>query len=177
MTPATFITHIMRPSAAWCAQVAGLPSSPASDQFLLTVAMQESNLEHRAQVSRGMEAGPARGWWQFEKGGGVHGVLIRHPVSRDRAKQLCAAAFVHPNAAAAWRAIEGHDGLAYGFARLLLLTDPYAIPTAPEPAWRCYLERLWRPGAPHHDVWPSNWRRAEAALAAGRAIPLVEPRQ
>ncbi|EHL97190.1 hypothetical protein HMPREF9946_04398 [Acetobacteraceae bacterium AT-5844] len=38
--------------------------------------------------------------------------------------------------------------MAYGLARLLLLTDPYAVPETESGAWTCYMNRLWRPGAP-----------------------------
>ena len=42
--------------------------------MLLAIGLQESRLEHRRQIK-----GPARSFWQAEKGGGmVHGVL-RHP--------------------------------------------------------------------------------------------------
>ncbi len=152
----------MVPAALWADAAAGLARSRGSDVFLLAVAGQESGWRHRAQVSTGMEAGPARGFWQFERGGGVAGVL-NHRSSRDKAQALCDAAMVQPTPAAVWRALEGHDGLAYGFARLLAWTDAAAIPGIETGAWDFYL-RNWRPGKPHPTTWPSRWAAAQAAV-------------
>lgn len=166
MTAAEFLPRVIRPAQAWCTLHATLPQSPASDRILLAIAGQESNWQHRAQiVHASSQRGPARGFWQFERGGGVAGV-INHAASRDRAEALCRAAGVQVLADAAWRNIEMHDGLAYGFARLLLLTDPPAIPTTQDAAWACYM-RCWRPGKPHLSTWPRVWEAAGKALAAG----------
>lgn len=61
-----------------------------------------------------------------------------------------------------WRALEGHDGLAWGFSRLLVIIDPARLPEAGEDAWRYYL-RCWRLGKPHAKSWLPRW---DAALAA-----------
>ncbi len=172
MTAAEFYAQVLVPSAVWCDAAAALPRSRASDAFLLAVAGQESAWSHRAQISTGMEAGPARGFWQFERGGGVAGVLQHHS-SRAKALALCDAASVQPNAAAVWRAIEGHDALAYGWARLLAWTDPAAMPITEDPAFACYL-RCWRPGAWTNGTaaqraairakWAGRWAAAQAAV-------------
>src|SRR5690606_35531315 len=50
-----------------------LPSRMDSDRatvMLLAIGLQESRFEHRRQIK-----GPARGFWQFERGGGVRGVM------------------------------------------------------------------------------------------------------
>src|SRR3546814_6857126 len=52
--------------------------------MLLAIGLQESRFLHRAQIG-----GPARGYWQFERGG-VHGVLSHH-ASKAEAGKLCAA--------------------------------------------------------------------------------------
>lgn len=173
MTAADFYRHFMVPAALWADAAAALPRSRASDVLLLAIAGQESAWTHRAQVSVGMEAGPARGWWQFERGGGVAGVLT-HRASKDKARALCEAAMVQPTPAAVWRAIEGHDGLAYGFARLLAWVDPAAIPTEKDAAFAFYL-RGWRPGAWTHGreayrvelraKWARCWAAAQGAVA------------
>jgi len=168
MTPAAFLRDIMRPAAAWTERVAGVKSSPDALRFLLAVALQESACAHRFQVLNGGGAGAARGWWQFEQGGGVKGVLT-HRTSKAKAIALCEAAAVRPGPAAVWRALEGHDALAYGFARLLLLTDPRPIPTDEDGAWACYAVRLWRPGKPHPEIWPANWQTASICVAAETA--------
>jgi hypothetical protein len=163
-----FRRTILEPGAAWLEAYTGVRSTAPARRFLLAIAMQESGLQHRAQVVTGGAAGPARGWWQFEQGGGVAGVL-RHPTSRPRTLVCCDAATVVPEAPPLWRAIEGHDLLAYALARLLLLTDPYAIPEEPEAAWACYKERLWRPGKPHKSTWGGNWSAALQQYPVGAA--------
>lgn len=160
MTPAEFRRTVIEPGAAWFEAVTGHHSTVDAKRLLLAIAIQESALTHRAQVLAGGAAGPARGFWQFEQGGGVAGVL-RHPASRPRALLCCEATSVVAESAPVWRAIEGHDLLAYGVARLLLLTDPYAVPVTQEAAWVCYSARLWRPGKPHPRKWAECWDTAK----------------
>ncbi|KAA2211316.1 hypothetical protein [Teichococcus oryzae] len=162
MNQAEFLARIQRPAAQWALVHAGIQSSIEAHRFLLAVAGQESACTHRAQVPIDY----AHGFWQFEKGGGVHGVMT-HRTSAAKARALCEAASVRFEATAIWRAIEGHDGLAYGFARLLLLTDPYPIPVEQHAAWACYALRLWRPGKPHPQTWPVWWQGA--GLTSSRA--------
>ncbi|ONG56955.1 hypothetical protein BKE38_05010 [Pseudoroseomonas deserti] len=168
MTHADFLRRIMRPAAAWAEQAAGIRSSPEALRFLLAVAGQESACTHRFQILANGNAGPARSFWQGEQTGGMI-LVLRHGKTSAMARQLCDAASVRPEPAHVWRAIEGHDGLAYGFARLLLLTDPYKIPVDQAPAWECYAERLWRPGRPHRGAWEANWDAASVAVRAETA--------
>lgn len=166
MNPTEFLRDILDPGLDWFEHVTGITRSRAAARpFLLAVAMQESGLTERAQVVAGGAAGPARGWFQFERGGGVVGVLS-HGASADLARLCCAAAMVRPTPDVVWRTIEGHDRLAVAFARLLMLTDPAPVPTDMQGAWRCYADRLWRPGKPHPDRWPEAWRLAQAACEA-----------
>ncbi|HWX48108.1 MAG TPA: hypothetical protein VNZ61_08650 [Roseomonas sp.] len=171
MTPAAFLHGVMRPTAAWCQREAGIPFSLGSDRFLLAVALQESQCTHRAQITRSGAPGPARSFWQGERTGGmVQGVLqFRAPSIIAKRTALYTASGVAPDEMAIWRAIEWHDALAHGLARLLLLTDPHPIPTEEGAAWRCYLERLWRPGQPRPEEWPRNWLAASIAVAAETA--------
>lgn len=122
---------------------------------MLAIGLQESRFEHRHQIG-----GPAHGWWQFELGGGVRGVLT-HPASRDHARSLCAARGVSPSASAVFAAIERDDILAAGFARLLLWTDPRPLPAIGEvqSAWDYYI-RNWRPGKPHPKSWAPLYAQA-----------------
>ncbi len=167
MTPDEFLTRILDPGLQFVASIGGPQPTIAARRFLLAVALQESgpNLEARYQNSPAAVPGPARGWWQFEQGGGVNGVLT-HPNSQALAQTACNRLFVVPDGAACWRAIEGHDLLATAFARLLLWTDPPPIPTTEQAAWDCYANRLWRPGAPRRNDWTANWATAQAAVAA-----------
>lgn len=162
MTPAEFYGAIVRPALVFLESVAGVPVSDAAGRMLLAIALQESRARARFQVLESGHPGAARGFLQFEVGGGVAAVM-RHQGVADRAKALCGACLVNWERHAIWRALEGHDALAFGFGRLLLLTDPPPLPLTEKPAWSCYL-RLWRPGKPHPDAWPANWAAALAAV-------------
>jgi hypothetical protein len=128
---------------------------------LLAVGLQESRFEHRRQIG-----GPARSFWQAEKGGGmVHGVL-RHPATKKHALAVCDARGVRPADEAVYVAIEHDDVLAAALARLLLFTDPYPLPKLGDAAgaWGYYL-RTWRPGNPHPHTWDALYTKAIEAMA------------
>lgn len=163
MTPEIFIHEIMLPGLAHCGAVCGIPYRGEAEHLVLAICMQESGLEHRYQVLSKGRAGPARGWAQFERGGGVVGVMT-HPATSDLAKRLCESLHVAWDSSAIWRAMEGNDLLAIGIARLLLWSDPAPLPTEQDAAW-AYYERNWRPGKPRPKEWPGNWQAAGAALA------------
>ena len=130
--------------------------SPAARVLLLAIGLQESAFRSRWQILKGGRKGPARGFWQFEQGGGVRGVML-HSTSRTLARELCEARSVQYEQATVWHALERDDVLAAGFARLLLWTDPDPLPRADNylAAWR-YYTRTWRPGRPHLSAWPAN---------------------
>lgn len=140
------------------------PSMSSSDAqlLLLAIGLQESRFQHRRQIG-----GPARGFWQFEQGGGVRGVLT-HAASRDAARRVCAVRGVEPLSAPVYARLESDDVLAAAFARLLLWTDPARLPAAGDSdgAWALYL-RTWRPGKPHPHTWPALY--ASALRATGGA--------
>lgn len=123
--------------------------------MLLTVGQQESRFEHRRQMvgSPPQPTGPAMGFWQFERGGGVKGVMT-HPAVVSLTRMLCEARGVPFEADAIWRALQNDDVLAAGLARLLLITDPKPLPAVNDPSgsWSYYL-RTWRPGQPHQQTW------------------------
>jgi hypothetical protein len=131
--------------------------------MLLAIGLQESRFTHRFQVVQGKPGakGPARGFWQFERGGGCKGV-VEHPASRYWMHQLCMAREVPFNATAIWNAIETDDVLAAGAARLLLFTDPRRLPQVDDAneAWNLYV-RTWRPGKPHRQTWPALHSQAQ----------------
>lgn len=140
--------------------------TPAARVMLLAIGLQESRFMHRQQIG-----GPARGFWQFEKGtratrGGVWGVYL-HPASKDRLVALCKARSVSCDPDAIYAALEYDDVLAAGVARLLLWTDPKALPAIgdADAGWALYL-RTWRPGKPHPKTWPALYAQAMAALEA-----------
>jgi hypothetical protein len=140
-----------------------LPSSmdTAKARVLLrAIGLQESRLTHRAQIVDGGGKGPARGLWQFERGGGVRGVLT-NPASQRHAQSVCLARGVNADPRSVWLALETDDCLAAAFARLLLWTDASNLPAigAADDAWETYI-RNWRPGKPHYDTWRDLYRAA-----------------
>lgn len=141
-----------------------LPDIMASDEadaMLLAIALQESSCAHRKQVN-----GPAKGFWQFEAGGGVRGVLT-HPRSRSHAKAALVALCYKPTLTAKeiHAALEHNDVLACVWARLLLWTLPQGLPQADDAdtGWQLYLA-AWRPGKPHPKTWAAHYARAWALV-------------
>jgi len=133
-------------------------SAPA-EVMLLAIGLQESRFAHRRQVG-----GPARGFWQFEQGGGVRGVL-RHIATAGHARVLCEARHVAPTESAVYAALEHDDVLAAGFARLLLWSDAAPLPALGQSdhAWGLYA-RTWRPGKPHPETWEGLYSMALAEV-------------
>lgn len=121
---------------------AGMRSREAT-VLLLAIGLQESSFQHRRQIK-----GPARGFWQFEFAGGFRGVL-RHASSTQHAKHLLAERrYSGMTESEQFAQLETDDVFAAGVARLLLWTDPKALPALnrPDDAFEYYL-RTWRPGA------------------------------
>lgn len=145
-------THILTPALSMLPAMMGTPKARV---MLLAIALQESGLAHRVQVG-----GPAHGLWQFERGGGVKGVL-RYHTTRDLARHVCRERGVNPNRWAVYKALSHDDILAACFARLLLWTDPHALPALGDEsgAWDLYL-RTWRPGKPRPVHFSGNYRQA-----------------
>lgn len=139
--------------------------SPRARLWLLTIGLQESRFEARAQVLNGGGKGPARGFWQFERGGGVKGVMNHHTTT-GHAHRLCAERGVEWDAALIWARLETDDLLACGFARLLLYSDALPLPSISDAdaAWDLYANRTWRPGKPHRETWDGYHDNARAAL-------------
>lgn len=135
--------------------------APQARVMLLTIGQQESRFEYRRQMGNG----PAKGFWQFERGGGVKG-CVNHPASKDLLQALCKARGVRFDAQSIWDAIESDDVLAAGLARLLLWTDPHKLPAVNDVdgAWELYL-RVWRPGKPHIKTWAAFHRKAREYVA------------
>jgi hypothetical protein len=129
--------------------------------MLASIGLQESGFLTRRQYGNG----PARGWFQFEEGGGVKGVM-EHPATSSYAAAVCIGRGVPFERAKVWAALETDDLLAVVFARLLLWSDPKPLPavTDASSAWGLYL-RTWRPGKPHPDKWPDCHAQALESLA------------
>jgi len=133
---------------------------------LIAIGLQESGLKDRCQKLANGGRGPAHGLWQFERAGGVVGVLT-HGTTRKLAFDACKARGVAAESSAAWAALEHDDVLAAAFARLLLWSDGKPLPAEDdaEGLWRTYALRTWRPGKPHPEAWAANHAAARAAAA------------
>lgn len=143
--------------------------SPAAWAMLYAIARQESRLDERRQIG-----GPARGFWQFEMGGGIAGVL-RHTASQPLIRSVLDRLDYDHTPQTSYIAIEHNDVLAFAYARCLLYTEPKPLPTRRDQAeegWRQYYEN-WRPGKPHRATWDAfytaAWDLANAPLGAQTA--------
>lgn len=170
--PRPFLSDIIDPACEALTAITG--RNMGTDEarvMLLAIALQESALAHRRQVGQGGKILPtlARGWWQFESGGGVKGVMA-HEATSEPAKAVCEALVVPWGQQDIHEALAWHDHLAAAFARLLLYSDAKPLPEigAQDEAWAYYL-RNWRPGKPHPDRWAEVY---PAAVEAVRGAPL-----
>lgn len=156
-------THLVRYvfPAAFSLLPPRMDSLPAR-ALILTIALQESKCCCRLQMD-----GPARGFWQFEAGGGVTGVIGHLKTKALLKDALVALEYDDWSVSHLHAALEHNDTLAAVFARLLLLTDPESLPQsdAPEKGWAIYL-RTWRPGKPRPETWNSHYRMAWGAVEA-----------
>lgn len=156
-SPATALREVIDPGLAL------LPATMHTGTarvLVLGICMQESGLSNRVQ----MGGGPAHGLPQFERGGGVRGVLT-HPASRGLAADLCAHRGIVATEQAVWAEMAIDDLLAVAMARLLLYTDPRPLPVMGDAdgAW-AYYESIWRPGKPRPNAWKVNYPAALRAI-------------
>lgn len=156
MTPKILLSTIVRPTLRMMGEKY---CDHRAQTMLVAIALQESGLMHRVQVG-----GPAHGLYQFEKGGGVRGVL-RHHTSANTARLLCQELLYTADEDIVYEAIIHNDVLATVFARLLLWTDPHTLPDNDDAdsTWKLY-ERVWRPGKPHPQTWAANLVLARQAV-------------
>lgn len=163
MTPAACLSTVLVPALGL------LPppmDTPAARAMLVAIALQESGLRHRRQIGSYRDGkpvfGPARGWWQFEKDGATAAVLEHRATRVLAADVLTAQGLVDPPLRAVHLALETDDLLAACFARLLLWTDPRALPRGPADypqGWLIYLG-TWRPGKPKEQTWAGHFATA-----------------
>ena len=169
--PAEVLRRVILPTLAVMEREDGISMDPRATRMLLAICGQEADWRHRDQIYAGKRAGtigPATGLFQFERAGGVAGVL-RHTATAKLARRWCERADVKHEADAVWRALVGNDALACAFARLLLWSDPRALPKTEEAGWEAYLW-CWRPGKPHRPRWSICWAMAEKELAKAEAL-------
>lgn len=158
MTPDRFYRTAILPALTELS-MQGLPARAEAARFILAIALQESNLAHRRQLSStGEETGPAASFGQFEIGGGCKGVL-RHPATAERMARICKDFNVTPEPQALWEAMRYNDIVAAAAMRLLIYTLPHELPTDAADGWKQYVE-AWRPGKPHPERWAASWGMA-----------------
>lgn len=160
----SIIQHAIDPALALLPEKMDTPEARV---MMLAIGLQESRFMFRFQkvAGRPYEKGPARGYWQFERGGGVHGVMS-HPATESYARML--ASHLPWDSVLIHAALETDDVLAAGFARLLLWADRLRLPAldaSHEDAWLCYI-RNWRPGKPHRATWDEFHAQARGQVIA-----------
>jgi hypothetical protein len=137
MTPSQFQTRILDQAC----ELFPFHETAESEALILAIAGVESGWTERRQIG-----GTARGWWQFERAGGLRGVM-RHPASVAPLQEFCASMALPWDEVALFEALAWHDGLAYACARLLLYTDLAVLPALGDVDGASeYYRRLWRPG-------------------------------
>lgn len=148
MSPTTIIAR------TYAEVLPGKFASIEATVLLVAIGLQESRFKYRQQMG-----GPARSYWQFEKGG-ITGVLA-HSATRRHARAVCLLRDVEPTAEAVYAALLADDLLGCAFARLLLYSDPKPLPAPGQivTSWEYYL-RNWRPGKPHRSTWDALYTSA-----------------
>jgi hypothetical protein len=159
MTPKDLLMNAVDPALALLARLANVKSDDRARVLMMAIAGQESAWKERRQIG-----GPARSFWQFEKGGGVAG-LFR--VTPSQLKAVCDELMIPCNPTDVFEAMAWNDTLAACMARLLLWTDPARLPEVGnvDAAW-AYYQRNWRPGAPHPEIWPARYGTAMGLVGA-----------
>lgn len=159
MTPELFFPRIVEPTLQWMSASPSIhiPVTDIARILTMTIAGQESNWQYRRQIN-----GPARSYWQFEKGGGAAGLFNVLPAQLEA---VCRAFDIPYDLSTVFEAMAWNDTLGCAMARLLLWDDPNPLPAVgdKEAGWQYYL-RNWRPGAPHRESWDGLYDKAVAAI-------------
>lgn len=164
MTAEEFVSTVLDPGLAWCAELPSwkVRSDDRARVLLTAISGQEADWTARIQAGNG----PAHGLFQFERRGGVAGVL-GDTATAHLAMAICVKAGIAATSVAVWGALSApaHDNLAVAFARLLLWSDPAPLPSVgdEEGGWEIY-QRNWRPGAPSRERWARVYPQAMAAV-------------
>jgi len=164
MLPDQFLHDILNPGIAWCKSVPGwnVPFDDRARVLLTAIPGQESNWLDRLQKGHG----PAHSLYQFERLGGIQGVLT-HPATVVLAKKACAALGVLADSIHVWGIMTTPigDSLSVAFTRLLLWSDARPLPQVgdEEASWDYYFDN-WRPGKPSRERWKIIYPQAVAAI-------------
>lgn len=140
----------------------GIRATKEAERFILAIALQESRAKFRKQIgAQGLPTGPANSYVQFEKGGGVKGVL-NHASTKGKITRILADYDINRTEQDVWEAMRYHDILAACMARLLIYTLPDSLPVTAQQGWDQYIS-AWRPGHPHRQTWDAFWQQADEA--------------
>ena len=134
--------------------------------MLIAIALQETGLRARRQMLEARDhwweskPGKGHGFWQFERDGGVRGVM-RHAAASAIVLPVIDALLYPRDPYAVHEALIHNDVLACVLARALLYSTPDAMPRPNEAdkGWAIYL-KAWRPGKPHPEIWENHYRTA-----------------
>jgi hypothetical protein len=153
----------------------GIPDSREARCLSLAIKHQETGLGIVRDQGDPNVLGPATGFWQFERMGGVWEIL-NDKKTRDIAAELCARVGVAAQPDPVWRlfATAAGDELACAFARLLIWKDPANPPpiaAASEQVAYDYYNRRWKPGAKRREAWTKSWADALAAFHTSDLLP------
>lgn len=164
MTPDIFYARIVEPTLQWMAASPSIaiPVTDSARVELMAIAGQEARWKDRRQIG-----GPARGYWQNERYGGVAEVFQKTP---RQLGTVCASLDIPYDPDVVFEAMAWNDTLACAMARLLLWTDPAPLPAYWDKGdgWK-YYARNWRPGAPHPETWSALHDQSMSAI--GRSNP------
>lgn len=160
-TPKRLLDRAIVPALNYLSTIAPIQVDAKALILVVAIAGQESDWRARRQIG-----GPARSYWQFEKGGGVAG-LFGFPRARDWLSITCMNLDIFYDPTTVFEAMAWNDTLAATMARLLLWTDPRALPEVgqEQAAWHYYLDN-WRPGLPHLETWPGRYKTAMETVTA-----------
>ena len=175
MKPSLFLSSVIRPGLEVLADATALPvQSQEAEVLLLAIATQESALRARWQ-NNVVNTTLARGYWQFEKAGGLAGVL-GHRRTAEPLRSACAALTLPVDLDSLWVALPYNDSLQVVLARLLLWSDAQPLPRigAKDAAWDCYI-RNWRPGKPSRLRWDAAYDGAVEVARDGTRLDVSEP--
>src|SRR5262245_32238949 len=163
MKPEHFYDLIVEPSLHMIERLVKIEYTDEALVMCMTIPGQESAWNARLQGG-----GPARGYSQFEEGGGVHGVLT-HPASSGLIRTICDANDIDKvnddkiYEQKAWSAF-----LNMSMTRLLLYTGPRPLPAVGDVQGSYfYYDSIWRPGSKRPDDWPGNYDIAMTCLRGG----------
>jgi len=153
----------------------GIPATAEAACLSLAIKIQESGTGEVRDQGDPAVVGPATGFWQFERMGGVAEIL-QDGRTGPIAVALCQRVGVEPQPDPVWRLFTtaAGDELACAFARMLTWKDPAPLPRIAlesEQEAYDYYKRRWRPGADRRTAWTTSWRLAVQTVSGASAGP------